>query len=189
MKNLISYIQNRVSISKTEASFIESLFVREEMPAKTVILSKGQVVRYTYFLSKGIVKGYQNEDGKMRVDHLLSGNSFFTSFENFQQQQPSYEYFETVTPCVVLKINKASFEAWVNKDVKWSKLIQQEISSYLNCKMERIRDFQVLTAKDRYEKLMKTHPELILHTPIETLASFLGIEPPSLSRIRRQVTL
>jgi hypothetical protein len=89
----------------------------------------------------------------------------------------------------VLKINKASFEAWVNKDVKWSKLIQQEISSYLNCKMERIRDFQVLTAKDRYEKLMKTHPELILHTPIETLASFLGIEPPSLSRIRRQVTL
>lgn len=189
MKNLIAYIQRTNLLNKQEQAFIEGLFTTEKIPAKTRLLSKGQVERYICFLSQGIVKGFQNKDGKIVVDHLIPSGSFFTSFDSFRQQLPSHENFETVTDCTILKITKPAFDSWMGVGGKWGVFIQGEMNSHLNCKIERVQDFQTLTAKQRYEKLMNTYPELVLHVPVETLASFLGIEPPSLSRIRRQVTV
>ena len=54
--------------------------------------------------------------------------------------------------------------------------------------MERIKDFQVLNAKERYLKLLKARPDIVQQVPVQDLAAYLGIEPPSLSRIRKAIT-
>ena len=61
-------------------------------------------------------------------------------------------------------------------------------SEHLARKLERVQDFQTLTAKERYQKFMKDSPHLALNVSIENIASFLGMEPQSLSRIRKQIT-
>ncbi|MEO9891817.1 Crp/Fnr family transcriptional regulator [Aurantibacter sp.] len=188
MNNLVTYIKSRIAITQEELNLIERYFICEEMEAQTTLLEAGKTERYIYFLSSGIVRGYQNSNGKLIIEHLVDQHNFFTSLESFINDAPSPDYFETLTPSKLLKISKPDLELLRNYSPTWNTLIETITNEHLQCKMERVRDFQTLTAKERYLKFVKENPNLALNVSIENIASFLGMEPQSLSRIRKQIT-
>jgi hypothetical protein len=122
------------------------------------------------------------------MEHLVDEQNFFSSIESFMSETPSLDYFETVTNCKILKISKPDLEILKSYSATWNTLIETITNEHLNCKMERVRDFQTLSAKERYLKFIKETPNLALHVSVENIASFLGMEPQSLSRIRKQIT-
>jgi hypothetical protein len=187
MENLISYIESRIALSQTDIELIKKYFILEEIPAHTNILSAGKTDQYVRFIDRGIVKGYQNIDGKIVVQHLVTENDLFTSLESFMTETPSLDYFETITNCRFLKISKPNFDILQNETEFWAILVKEITNEHLNCKLERVQDFQILSAKKRYLKFVTKHPKLALNVSIENIASFLGMEPQSLSRIRRQI--
>ena len=188
MKNLVKHLKSRISLTQEEINLIENHFLIEEIGAQTNLLMAGKTERYIYFLSSGIVKGYQNINGKLVIEHLVDEQNFFTSIESFMNETPSPDYFETVTNCKILKISKPDLDLLRNYSTKWNTIIESITNEHLNCKMERVRDFQILSAKERYLKFITETPNLALNVSIENIASFLGIEPQSLSRIRKQIT-
>lgn len=188
MKNLITYLQSRITFTQEEINLIENYFHVEELDARTHLLMAGKTERYIYYLSSGIVKGYQNINGKLIVEHLVDEQNFFTSIESFMNETPSPDYFETVTASKILKISKPDLDLLRNYSDKWNAVIETITNEHLNCKMERVRDFQTLSAKERYLKFLKDSPNLALNVSVENIASFLGMEPQSLSRIRKQIT-
>lgn len=188
MKNLLKYIELRISLTHEDRDLIKNHFVVEEIEAQTNLLIAGKTERYIYFLSNGIVKGYKNINGKLIMEHLVDEQNFFSSIESFMSETPSLDYFETVTNCKILKISKPDLEILKSYSATWNTLIETITNEHLNCKMERVRDFQTLSAKERYLKFIKETPNLALHVSVENIASFLGMEPQSLSRIRKQIT-
>ncbi len=188
MKNLLHYINSRFLISDVEISHLEKFFIAENVPAQTKLLEAGKIERYIYFLSSGIVKGYQNIDGKIVIQHLVAEHEFFTSLDSFMTETPGLDYFETITACSVIKISKPDFDLLQETTTFWSEFISTVTNEHLNCKLERVKDFQILTAKERYLKFLAQSPKLALNVSVDNIASFLGIEPQSLSRIRKQVT-
>ena len=187
MKNLIHHIRSRVVLSQNEIDFIKEYFVCEEVPSHTFLLRAGMVERYIYFLDTGIVKGYQNIDGKIVVQHLVSEQDFFTSLDSFMTETPSLDYYETITDCRLLKIAKPDFDILQKETKFWSIFVKEVTNEHLSCKLERVKDFQILTAKERYLKFINQYPTLALNVSIDNIASFLGMEPQSLSRIRKQI--
>ncbi|NQX80741.1 MAG: Crp/Fnr family transcriptional regulator [Flavobacteriaceae bacterium] len=188
MRNLINSLKSRVSLTLDEVSLIEKHFELIDIPTNTIILKSGMVEHYIHFVSSGIVKGYQNIDGKIVVQYLADDNSFFTSLDSFMTETPSLDYFETVVDCRLLRVSKPDFEILRSYNDFWSNLVEIITNEHLNQKIERVQDFQTLTAKGRYLKFIKNNPKLALNVSIENMASFLGMEPQSLSRIRKQVT-
>ena len=188
MENLIIYIESHVSLTKNDIDIIKDHLVSEEVTSRTQLLKAGQVERYVYFIESGIVKGYQNVDGKMVIQHLVTDNEVFTSLESFMTETPSMDYFETITDCKLIKISKPDFDLLQKETKFWTVFAKEVTNSHLSCKQQRVKDFQVLTAKERYIKFVDQYPKLALNVSIEVIASFLGMEPQSLSRIRRQVT-
>lgn len=188
MENLIKHIESRVSLTQEEANLIEKHFTFVETDSKTRLLEAGKTERHIYFLSSGFVRGYQNVNGKIIVEHLIEEQNFFTCIDSFMNEIPSPNYFETLTNCKLLKISKSDLELLKSYSSKWTAIFETITNEHLNCKMERVRDFQVLSAKERYLKFIKETPNLALNVSIENIASFLGIEPQSLSRIRKQIT-
>lgn len=188
MENLIKHIKSRISLTQDEVDIIETHFLIEEIEPQTSLLKAGKTERYIYFLSSGIVRGYQNVNGKLIIEHLVDAHHFFSSIESFMNETPAPDYFETVTHCKILKISKPDLELLRNYSTKWNTLIETITNEHLSCKMERVRDFQTLTAKERYLKFIKETPNLALNVSIENIASFLGMEPQSLSRIRKQIS-
>lgn len=187
MNNLINYIQSRIILTFNEIDLIKKHFVCEEIPAQTNLLKAGKVEQYIYFLDSGIVKGYQNIDGKIVVQHLVAGYNFFTSLDSFMTETPSSDYYETITDCRVVKISKPDFDI-LQKDTKfWAIFVKEVTNEHLSCKLERVKDFQILTAKERYLKFVNQYPKLALNVSVDNIASFLGMEPQSLSRIRKQI--
>lgn len=187
MENLINYIQTKVRLSSSDKELIKECFVYEKVPAQTLLLKEGNVERFIYFLEKGIVKGYQNIEGKIVVQHLVEENDVFTSIDSFMSETPADDYFETITDCHVVKVSKKDFNRLQTTTTFWTPFVKEVTNEHLNCKMERVKDFQVLSAKERYLKFVNQHPKLASGVSIDNIASFLGMEPQSLSRIRKQI--
>lgn len=187
MKNLLNHIESLFTLTSDDISLLEKCFISHNVPAQTKLLEAGEIERYIYFLSSGIVKGYQNVDGKLVVQHLVSEQDFFTSLDSFMSETPSLDYYKTITDCKLIKISKSDFELLEKKVSFWSNFVKTVTNAHLNCKLERVKDFQVLTAKERYIKFVNQYPKLALNVSVDNIASFLGIEPQSLSRIRKQV--
>ncbi|MBU2940535.1 Crp/Fnr family transcriptional regulator [Lacinutrix sp. C3R15] len=187
MKNLLNYIQSRFTLTNEDIGLAENYFITENVPAQTLLLEAGKTERYIYFLSEGIVKGYENINGKIVVQHLVAAHDFFTSLDSFMSETAALDYYETITNCKLLKIAKPDFDLLQAQSTFWSNFIKTVTNEHLSCKLERVKDFQVLTAKERYLKFIKQHPNLALNVSIDNIASFLGIEPQSLSRIRKQI--
>lgn len=187
MKQLLAYLSTRLHLSSKDRELVQKHFIYEQQPANTPLLKIGQVERYVYFLEKGIVRGYQNQNGKTVVGHLIDQNNFFGSIDSFMTETPSLDCFEAITDIEYCKITKPDFELLKSYDPQWGNFVETIINEHLTCKMNRVKDFQTLTAKERYLKFLKESPDLALQVSVENMASYLGIEAPSLSRIRKQI--
>ena len=189
VQNLLTYIYARISLSPPEESYVRRLFVPVDVPPKAFLLTIGALEQSLFFLDKGIVRGYQNQDGKIIVEHLVEEGSFFASTDSFVRSQPSLHCFETITHSRLFKITKPNFEQLRRSVSHWNTLAEAITHEHLKCKTERALDLQTLTAKERYLKFVTQSPNLALRVSVNTIASYLGIEPTSLSRIRRPVTI
>ncbi len=187
MKSLINYINQIHKLNNDEVNSIKEFFTHKKITRNSPITKNGATANYIYFLETGIVKGYQNEDGKFIVNHLIEPMNFFVDFESFQNRTAAVDIFEAVTDCSVYTLSKTNFD-FLNNNTSFFKTFVNSINSNaLACKMERINDFQKLTAKERYLKILKVSPNLVNTVSINDLSSYLGIEAPSLSRIRKQI--
>ena len=187
MKNLLDYIESRFFLTTNDISLLKKCFVIVDSPAQTKLLEAGKIERYIYFLSTGIVKGYQNIDGKLVIQHLIAEQNVFTSLDSFMGEIPSLDYYETITDCKLLKISKPDFEFLEKNTTFWNDFVKTVTNEHLSCKLERVKDFQTLSAKERYLKFVSQNPKLALSVSVDNIASFLGIAPQSLSRIRKQI--
>jgi len=132
MENLINYIQSHISLAQNDIDLIKKHFVPVEIPAQTKLLKAGKVERYIYFIDTGIVKGYQNIDGKIVVQHLVAELEVFTSLDSFMNETPSFDYFETITDCKLMKISKPDYDILQRSTKFWAIFVKEIINEHLS---------------------------------------------------------
>lgn len=187
MNDLTNHINSISSISEPEMRLIAEKAVKVSIHSNTIVLKMNSIHKYIYFLNSGIVKGYQNNDGKIVIHHLIESKNFFTDYESFHKNISSTEAYEAINRVELYKISRCNFLFLQEKIPSFSGIINTIYNEALQCKMKRINDFQTLSAKQRYAKLLQEQPNLVQNVPVNDLASYLGIAAPSLSRIRKQI--
>ena len=188
MKDLLHYFNNIILLTKEEKVRIKNIFVVQDIAPNQIIIPSGRVANSIYFLASGFVKGYQLHKDKIVLDHLIEKGNTFTSLESFTKEAPSVDTFQAIGPVRLYQISKVDYNHFNRDSTNFQQISNHIMNSALACKMERIKDFQVLNAKERYLKLLKARPDIVQHVPVQDLAAYLGIEPPSLSRIRKAIT-
>jgi len=149
---------------------------------------EGKIPRYLYFVVSGFMRLFHyNEQGDEITTHINCPPGFITSYSNFVNQAKSTENLECITECELLRITKKDLdlltqESTALKDFSIS-VFQQSIVYNEN----RSKELATLTAEQRYKKLIENFPSIIHNVPVQYIASFLGMKPESLSRIRRQM--
>ena len=119
------------------------------------------------------------------VIHLFAPNSFAASISSFFLGKNSEDALEAITDCEYIYITKTNLEKLYATHCKWESFGRQLMEHHLLEKEQRVIDQLSLTAHDRYLKIMNKHPEIIQNVPVKYIASFIGIQPESLSRIRK----
>ncbi len=161
-------------------------FVEIEIPSKTILLQDGEISNNIFHIKKGCLRQWFNKDGKDITLQFFSENQAVASIDSFLNNQPSLFTIESIEPSNIISINKETFEK-LNKIYpefkdKLNEHLFLRFRNYAHLFLSRIKD----SPKERYEDLVKNHSEIIRRVPQHYIASYLGITPISLSRIRNR---
>lgn len=158
-----------------------------EVPAKTVLLEEGAVAWKLYRIINGAIRVWFSHDGKEISFRFFFEGDIVCSMESFRKSIPSAFAIETIEPSMLSWIhrNDLSYVMQENTFLKthltdWAVEKQAELIRHLFSLLKN-------TPQQRYENLLLHNPELIQRVPLQYIASYLGITPVSLSRIRNKV--
>jgi CRP-like cAMP-binding protein len=185
---LLYFIATKIKLTDKDKELCERYFEPVLFQKNKIIEEKGNIPQYLYYIVSGYLRlFYYNESGEEVTTHINCPPGFFTSYSSFIGQQKSNENVECITECELLRITKEDLEALTNespamKDFSIT-VFQQSIAYNEN----RSRELATLSAEQRYRKLMANHPDILHNVPIAQIASFLGMKPESLSRIRKKM--
>ncbi|WP_248874263.1 Crp/Fnr family transcriptional regulator [Epilithonimonas zeae] len=153
-----------------------------------MIEEEGKVPQYLYFVVSGFVRLFHyNDKGDEVTTHINCPPGFITSYSNFTNQTRSDENLECITDCELLRITKEDLDLLTQKSPAFKDFSFFVFQKSLSYNEKRAKELATLTAEKRYLKLMTEHPELLHNVPMQYIASFLGMNPKSLSRIRKQI--
>jgi len=179
-------ISDYIPLDDEDTDLIGSFFKYETVEKGTTLVEAGKVTDKAFFILSGYLRYFKVVDsGEELVIHLYAPDNFATSLNSFFSGKKSEEVLQAITDCEILCISKADLEKLYSTNYKWQSFGRKLMESFLIEKEERIIDQISLPAHDRYLKLMKNQPDIIQNVPVKYIASFIGIKPESLSRIRK----
>ena len=148
------------------------------------------VCKYLGFVVNGVFRSYivDEKSGDEKNIFIYSSNGFVVTFKSFINQIPCDYHTQAATDAIVIQIHIADLMSLYKQSHQWEtfgRLLAQEA---FNVVMTRIEGFMFKTPEERYLDLMARHPELFESMPLYHISSYLGIQGPSLSRIRKRIS-
>lgn len=175
-----------MEFKNTEWGEFQALFKREELPAKTVLLDEGKISNSIFYIEKGCLRTWFNNNGKDVTFQFFTEAQMVSSIESFKTNQPSQFTIETIETSIVHSMTKNDFQHVLEQSSiikeQMEALIFGRLISYQKLFLSRIKD----NPETRYLELLKNNPEILLRIPQHYIASYLGITSVSLSRIRNR---
>jgi len=169
-------------LEKVVDSFEFRTFAKGEL-----VVTEGVTSRYIGFVDKGLFQYYVNKDGLEVTSYVNVPDTWFASVMSFVAEKPALENVRAITDGAIFLISKPNLKKLVSEVPAFKSfyiaLLEQSIVGI----DESRHDLIVLTAEQRYEKLLRKEPHLLQMIPLQHLASMLGITPRHLSRIRASI--
>lgn len=149
-----------------------------------LLVREGEICDKLFFIEQGMVRSYYHKEVKdITISFSLAGE-FITSMSGFITQQPTYENIEALEDTVVLEFGKEQLNELFEREPKWADIYRTMLEEYYVKLEEHLIFSKFKTAKERYAELLRDKPQIIKTASIGQIASFLGINIETLSRIR-----
>ena len=172
-------------LNKEEIEIIVQKSIVDEFKKDTLLLKEGQIPSRCYMVVEGCVREYLIKDGEEKSTAFFMEGDTFTP--HARDSKPSKHYWECVEDCV-LTISNQSFEKEIRAALPRLDAVFQQIAiEKINNAKEEWSQFITSSPEERYLNLLQTRPLLLNRVPQHQIASYLGIKPQSLSRIRKRL--
>ena len=187
LKEKVRAIVSRIEIlTAEEIDTIVDITIVDSFKKGTVLLREGQVPSKCYTVLEGCLREYQIIDGEERSTGFYTEGEKCTSYVNNGRGVPSNHYWECVEDCI-LTISHQEFEDKLRALIpRLDAIVTQVAIEKLNRAKEEWSLFVSSSPEKRYLNLLESHPDLFNRVPHHQIASYLGMKPQSLSRIRKR---
>ncbi|WP_019967231.1 Crp/Fnr family transcriptional regulator [Segatella maculosa] len=177
------------TMTHDELDVLESVLVPMKFAKGKMILEEGEVCENIYYLDKGLIRQFYFKNGKEVTEHLGSDRSIFMCIESLFRETPSFLQVEAIESCQIYALPKHRLEQValhnVNIQILYRKILEESlILSQVHADLVRFE-----TAGDRYKKMCKLMPQVVLRAPLVYIASYLQMTPETLSRVRATTLL
>lgn len=187
LETLKHFIENYTHLPDHDWALIQQVFRQHNYKKNELILEQGNFCRYFYFFEKGLVRFCSNVDGNDVTKMFCVAPYCFTSKVSFRNQSPANESIQALENCVAWKINLDEYKK-LEQINSWNIFMRKLLNEIQEFMENRLLESKVYSAEKNYENLLIRYPaELIHKIPLKYLASFLGVAPQSLSRIRNNM--
>ncbi|GAB2789656.1 Crp/Fnr family transcriptional regulator [Rhabdobacter roseus] len=184
---LVDYFARLLPLTDAEAKALAEESHIETFAKGTLLLRAGQVARECYFVLQGCVRQYYLVEGEERTTQFFTEEQWVVSLKSFAQQVPADHYF-VCNENTTLVVGTAEKENQLYRRFpKFETLSRTVLERNLAEQQEMTARYLTDTPEQRYLYLLTSRPELLQRVPQYQLASYLGVKPESLSRIRKRM--
>ena len=185
---LISYLNLHHPISATEAKLIMEAFKHKTFKEGEELTQPGSVCKELFFIVDGVLRiVIRNEKGNEVTHYFLKENQFCTILNSFHHQMPAQECIQCACNCAVFAVSRTALLA-LYEQVPYLKILIDQITQ--QALIDKINTRNVYLGQDstnRYRLFLNKQADIANRVSLSDIASYLGITPQSLSRIRRQI--
>ena len=181
-----TYVADRVSLRLADWERIRSVIRCQTVRANDTVLNEGAVCGYLYFLDQGLLRFFQWIDGEDKTKFFTFAQQLFTAQQSFYTQQPARETIQALEDSTLLLISYKDAQQLDREVAAWAAFRQQIRVQVSGWTEELLMESLNETAEQRYRRMRDEHPARTQRIPLKHLASYLGIAPESLSRIRKK---
>jgi CRP-like cAMP-binding protein len=184
-----NWLKNVSFLTEADCALFEPFLQTKNIKAKDILLRDGQICLELGFINKGIFRMYYLIDGKEVNTHFSFENEFVVNYDSFIQESPSKYIIQALEDAEIVTFNLQTLQNAYNTSQNWERFgrIMAEYSYKITTK--RVESFMFMDAEQRYLEMMQESPKLLERIPLYHLASYLGIERESLSRLRKKISI
>jgi len=179
-------MNKQTTVKPNEWEKFSHYFKQQKVPAKTMLLQEGQISKMMFFIEKGCLRTWINNDGKEITTQFFFEGDSVSSIESFRTNQPSLYSIESLEPCVLQTISQKDFQNIIESSPELIEELEEHLFRRLFQSQQLLYSFLKNNPKKRYEELIERHPHIVQRVSQHYIASYLGITSVSLSRIRNR---
>jgi CRP-like cAMP-binding protein len=187
MRKLINTISNYITVSEEDIQVIEQLFSKKELKENDYLLKSGNVCQEYVFVDKGLLRHCINNDGKEVVYYFSAESDFVCDYESFISRTSSVKSIIAMEDTVVFSISYNNLQQFYSKIPNGEKFGRLYLESVFSKTINHIVSTFTESAEQRYLDFLTTFKHIQHRIPQYYIASFIGVTPQSLSRIRKQL--
>ncbi len=167
-----------------ELDTLESILVPRKFAKGEMILSEGEICKDIYYIEKGLIRQFYFKNDKEVTEHIGSDGEIFMCIESLFKEEPTHLQVESLETCQIYCLPKMRLEQValhnVNIQILYRKILEESlIISQVHADLVRFE-----TAQNRYLRLCKMKPQVVLRAPLVYIANYLQMTPETLSRVR-----
>lgn len=181
-------ISRFVSFTQEELDIFNSLLEEKKIPKKTFLLRQGEVCNFEFYVNKGCIRKYYiDENGSEVVVQFAIEDSWISDIASFHDRTPSYLYIETMEDCELLLMTREKKEALLMQVPKFERVYRLLVQRSLSSLQGRLIHTIARPAHEKYLEFLEKYPDLPQRVAQHYIASYLGISPEFLSKVRARL--
>jgi CRP-like cAMP-binding protein len=185
--SILDSMNSIVSLNEVERSALKTIFRVKQFRKLDHVFIAGDTCLSNYYISKGLFRVYSLVKSIEKTESFFMEDSWYTDFESYVSDSPSELYFQALEEGELIYFDKAEIERLYSKNNRLERLGRYYAEQAFLCIRNKSMLISNKSAEERYEELVNRSPELIQRIPQYYLASYLNVQPESLSRIKKRI--
>lgn len=190
MSKLRSYLEAIVDVDDADWNYFSSRLIKREFSKKSIFLNLGEVENHISFIEKGAVRLFipkEDEEKEITFGFCMQGE-FVSAYDSFLSQTPTLYQLETLMDTTLWSISYTDLQDVYNTTKIGNTVGRFTAERLFLIKSKREQSLLNDTAEQRYINLFQDRPKIIKEIPLKYIASYIGVTPQALSRIRKRIT-
>jgi CRP-like cAMP-binding protein len=189
MQSVITDLSRMIEFNETESMAFKNILRFKTVKKNEHLLVEGDICNFGVFIAEGCIRYYYLVDGVESTGNFFFENDWYSDFESFLYAKPSLLNIEALEDCEVYIVYKNDFEKLVAEYPVFNAFLRIMMERTIKGLTGRNMAMSLLSHEERYLRFVKYCPKVVERVSLKHIASYLGIQPESLSRIRTRITL
>lgn len=179
------FLKNVSFLTEEDCLLFEPHLVTKTYKSKDYYLTEGKICLEIGFINKGCFRTYYLSDGKEINTHFAFENEFVTDYDSFLQEKPSRYFIQALEDTEIVTFNLPALKNAYDQSQNWERFGRMVAEQSYKLTTRRVESFLFMDGEERYLDVLKNQPRIMERIPLYHIASYIGLERESLSRLRK----